>query len=188
MQKQIILAGKTVKYNLEYKNVKNINLKIKSDGTMNVSANRRISEKVIEKFLISKADFILRALEYYENRVEMPNIQYFSENEIRKVIEELCKGVYPYFKARGVAYPVIKFRRMVSRWGSCHSVKGILTFNLNLMYAPPECVRYVVLHEFTHFLQANHSEKFYAELEKVCPDWKSCRKKLKLIHITKDKD
>ena len=72
---------------------------------------------------------------------------------------------------------------MVSRWGSCNPTKGILTFNINLMYAPFECIEYVVLHEFTHFLQPNHSAKFYYELEKVFPNWRDCRKKLKEINI-----
>ena len=61
--------------------------------------------------------------------------------------------------------------------------QGKITFNTNLMYAPPECIEYVVLHEFCHFLQANHSKLFYAELAKVCPDWKEMRKMLKNINI-----
>ena len=96
---------------------------------------------------------------------------------------QLCGAVYPYFKARGVKYPQIKFRKMVSRWGSCQPTKGILTFNTNLMYAPKECIEYVVAHEFTHFLQANHSDKFYKELEKICPDRKMRQKQLKEIVI-----
>ena len=74
-------------------------------------------------------------------------------------------------------------RKMVSQWGNCNSQKGILTFNINLMYAPPECVKYVAVHEFTHFLQPNHSDKFYKELSKVCPEWKNFRQKLKNIRI-----
>lgn len=72
-----------------------------------------------------------------------------------------------------IKHPQIKFRRMVSRWGSCHFVNGILTFDTNLMYALTECIKYVVLHEFNHFLQPNHSDKFYDEFSKVCPEWKS---------------
>ncbi len=113
----------------------------------------------------------------------MPQKQYVTEEVICDVISEICKKVYPYFQKRGVAYPEIKFRSMVSRWGSCHPTKGILTFNTNLMYAPPACIEYVVLHEFTHFFQANHSNEFYEELAKVCPDWKEHRKRLKEISI-----
>lgn len=179
MIKELVIKDKKIQYNLQYKNVKNINLRIKPDGTLTVSANKRVKEKVVEDFLASKSDFILRALDKFEN--VLPCRQYFGETEIRDIITDICKEVYPYFENKGISFPKIKFRRMVSRWGSCHTTKGILTFNLNLIYAPLECIEYVVCHEFTHFLVPNHSPKFYEELAKVCPEWKGRRQKLKEI-------
>ncbi len=183
MIKEIYLKNKKIEYELEYKKVKNVNLRIKSDGTVYVSANRLVSQKFIEEFLQLKADFILDSLEKFKNIPIKPKLKYFNEDEICDVITELCKKVYPYYEKSGIKYPIIKFRKMVSRWGSCHPMKNILTFNINLMYAPLECIEYVVWHEFTHFLQANHGKKFYEELEKVCPDWKERRKILKGINI-----
>ena len=180
MKKAVFYNGKHLDYELTYKDVKNINLRIKPDGSICVSANKRVPQKFIEEFILSKAGFILKAQKKYENREK---IRYFAEDEIRDVILDLCKKAYPYFEKKGIKYPQIKFRKMTSRWGSCHPAKGILTFNTNLMYAPPECVEYVVLHEFTHFLQANHSKAFYYELSAVCPDWKLRRKRLKEIAL-----
>lgn len=178
--------GAKITYDLQYKRVKNINLRIKADGTVYVSANRRVPISVIEGFLISKKDFILKALKKFRSCENKPVKQYFSEEEVIQLIRDLCKKVYPYFESKGVEFPQIRFRKMVSRWGSCHTVKGILTFNTNLMYAPIECVEYVVLHEFTHFLQANHSKLFYIELEKVCPRWKEYRGIMKTISLRRD--
>ena len=183
MIREIELNNRTVKYDLQYKRVKNINLRIKPDGSISVSAHRRISQTIIDDFLISKSDFILRALDKYENKQAKEQKQFFSEDEVKNKILRLCEEVYPYYKEKGIRYPQIKFRKMVSRWGSCHTQKGILTFSTNLMYAPKECIEYVVYHEFTHFLQGNHSRKFYNELEKVFPNWKECRSKLKEINI-----
>lgn len=183
MIKKINLNGKEIEYNLERKSVKNINLRIKSDKSVSVSASRFVSVGKIEKFLISKSDFILNAIDKFEDSEKMPLTQYFNEKEIKTVITALCERVYPYFKEKGIGFPVIKFRKMVSQWGNCRSREGILTFNTNLMYTPIECVEYVVLHEFTHFIEANHSKNFYAELEKVCPDWKERRKILKNIKL-----
>lgn len=183
MIKEIELNNRTIQYELQYKNVKNINLRIKPDGSINVSANKRVPQKVIDDFIISKSDFIVRALEKYKNVPVKEQKQYFSEAELKEQILWLCKKAYPYYERRGIKYPEIKFRKMISRWGSCHTQKGILTFNVNLMYAPIECIKYVVYHEFTHFLQPNHSNKFYDELAMVYPNWKDCRKKLKEIHI-----
>ena len=183
MNREIILGDRTIKYDLQYKKVKNINLRIKPDGSINVSANKKVPQKVIDDFIISKVDFILRALEKYKNMPVKEQIQYYTEDELRQLILALCNSVYPYYEKQGIKHPEIKFRKMVSRWGSCHTKKGILTFSTNLMYAPAECIEYVVWHEFTHFLQPNHSTRFYDELAKVYPNWKECRKKLKEISI-----
>lgn len=183
MVREIEYNNLTIKYELQYKKVKNINLRVKPDCSINVSANKRVSIKTIDEFVLSKADFIIYALDKYANMPKREKKQYFAENEIRTYILNLCQEVYPYFESMGVEFPTIRFRKMVSQWGSCHSQKGILTFNTNLMYTSPECVRYVVLHEFTHFLQPNHSRAFYEELKKTCPDWKVCRNKLKEINI-----
>lgn len=183
MNREIILGDRTIKYDLQYKKVKNINLRIKPDGSINVSANKKVPQKVIDDFIISKAEFILRALEKYKRETAKEQRQYYTEDEVKELTLDLCDKVYPYYQKRGVRYPEIKFRKMVSRWGSCHTKKGILTFSTNLMYAPAECIEYVVWHEFTHFLQPNHSTRFYDELAKVCPNWKECRKKLKEISI-----
>ena len=183
MKKTVIYNGKIIEYELTYKNVKNINLRIKPDGSINVSANRWIGQRTIDDFIVSKGDFIFDALKKYSERSATPSVPYFTEEEVKKIITDCCNRAYPYYEKMSIAFPKIKFRKMVSRWGSCHNVKKVLTFNTQLMYAPYECIEYVVWHEFTHFLQANHSKMFYEELSKVCPDWKKCRKKLKEINI-----
>lgn len=183
MIRKIEADNTAIEYDLQYKKVKNINLRIKSDGSIHVSANKRVPQKVIDDFILSKETLILKALEKIKENTGKPKQRYYSETEVKELITQLCEKVYPYYEARGVKYPQIKFRKMVSMWGNCHPQKGILTFNTNLMYADRECIEYVVYHEFTHFLQANHSRKFYDELEKVCPNWKKCRARLKEVSI-----
>lgn len=183
MIKELKLKNCTIRYDLQYKKVKNINLRIKVDGKISVSANRWISQKQIDSFLLSKEEFIVRTLEKFSRRVSSPSRQYFAEKEICSVIRNICESVYPYFREKGIEYPQIKLRKMVSQWGNCRKEKGILTFNKNLLYAPIECIEYVVWHEFTHLLHPNHSIAFYNELGKVCPHWKECRKRLKEINL-----
>lgn len=183
MIKEVEVSGKVIRYDLQHRNVKNINLRVKSDGSVHVSANKHVPQYIIDAFVISKADFIFRAAERLRNLAEKTKMQYYSEDELKEIILKLCKTAYPYYEARGIRRPEIKLRKMVSRWGSCQPQKGILTFNTNLIYAPFECIEYVVLHEFTHFLQANHSNRFYEELEKVCPKWQEIRAKMKEINI-----
>lgn len=81
MIRKIKLNDRTIEYNLQYKNVKNINLRIKSDGSVNVSAGKWVSQNTIDAFVTSKADFILGALDKYENAKKIPMRQYFGEDE-----------------------------------------------------------------------------------------------------------
>ena len=183
MKRTVNLGSRTIEYNLEYKRVKNLNLRIKPDCSIHVSANKRVSVKEIEAFIRIKADFILKAIEKFEKQVPKEKNKYFDEGKVKEVIHEICKKVYPAFESRGIKYPVIKFRKMVSQWGSCNYAKGIITFNTSLMFAPYECIEYVVIHEFCHFLQPNHSKLFYAEVEKLCPNHKMLSNRLKDIKL-----
>ena len=66
MRKSIDLGMRKIEYELERKPVKNINLRIKADRTVFVSAAEDISEEIIDKFLLSKAEYICSALKHYE--------------------------------------------------------------------------------------------------------------------------
>lgn len=63
-------AAHTISYVLTRKQVKYINLRIKSNGEIAVSAHRRVPATYVDKFVESKAPFILEALERVEKRRE----------------------------------------------------------------------------------------------------------------------
>lgn len=65
MQQVLNVNGHLIAYELTYKRVKNVNIRVKADGTVAVSAPQRVSRGQIESILISRADFILNALEKY---------------------------------------------------------------------------------------------------------------------------
>lgn len=53
--------GSEVMYELTRKPVKNVNLRVKEDGTLRISANSRVSVRQIEGFIIARQEFIRRA-------------------------------------------------------------------------------------------------------------------------------
>lgn len=69
----------------------------------------------------------------------------------------------------------VRYRKTKTNWGHC-TAKGILQFNPLTMLAPFEVVAYLVCHEVSHLRHMNHSKRFWAVVESVCPDYKHCRK------------
>ena len=65
MKKKILLNGRLIEYDLQRKKVKNINLRVKRDMTITISASDRVSIETIETFMQKKADLILQALDKF---------------------------------------------------------------------------------------------------------------------------
>lgn len=88
MRKSVVVSLKTItlpdgralSYKLTRKNVKNINFRAKEDGIVYVSANSRASVAQIEKYLIERADFFLKAFERLKEREERSEINASSVN------------------------------------------------------------------------------------------------------------
>lgn len=78
----------------------------------------------------------------------------------------------------GVTFGKVKVKDQSSRWASC-SREGNLNFNWRLTLAPAETLDYVVIHELAHRLEMNHSRRFWAHVEKHCPDHKVHRRWLR---------
>ena len=87
-----------------------------------------------------------------------------------RALEVIPARVAHYAPLIGVTYGRITIRNQRSRWGSCSS-KGNLNFNCLLMLTPPEVIDSVVVHELCHRKEMNHSERFYAEVLRVLPDY-----------------
>mgnify|MGYP002763721473 FL=1 len=228
-QRTVLLSGMPLVYTLERKNVKNLNLRIYPDGSVRVSANRRVPIREIEAFLASHEDFIRKAQSRFRARPQAQPLQYvtgeqlpflgetlelqvisgeretaalengklvlrlknpgnfsrreklvnrFWDAQCQAVFPEILRECYPLFQDLGVPYPTLRIRSMKSRWGSCLPGKGIITLSKQLLAAPRECIRYVVVHEYCHFLHPNHGKGFYALLADRMPDWKERKKRL----------
>ncbi len=72
----------------------------------------------------------------------------------------------------------IRFRRTKTKWGHCTST-GNLQFNWQIMGASAQVVDYLVCHEVSHLLEHNHSKRFWAHVESLCPDYNQHRQWLK---------
>ena len=217
-----------IRYTLERRCVKNINLRIRPDGSVAVSAPARVSEREIERVLQEKIPFIQAAREKFrrlqsktvcepcgadgewitvdgvsrqvvsrlgsKNAVHVTGhtielvlhndtpqmrkklLQSFLQAECDRLFVPICAAqlkrfteIYPKFPIQTM--PMLQFRTMHTRWGSCRPGRSAITLNMRLLWYPLSCAEYVIVHELAHFLQPNHSAAFYAVLNEMLPDW-----------------
>lgn len=93
----------------------------------------------------------------------------------RSCFEQRCAY---YRSITGGAYTSVTIRDQKTRWGSCSS-RGTLSFNYRLIFAPPQVLDYVVVHELCHLTHMNHSKEFWNMVGSVMPDYQTQRKWLK---------
>ena len=160
-----------------------ISLEITPAGQVLGRAPRHMPEAKIQRFVRDKSDWLQKHLQNRETEQKaLIEEGRFTECEIKK-LQALAKQVIPekvayYARLMGVTYGRISIRKQKTRWGSC-SREGNLNFNCLLMMTPPEVLDYVVVHELSHRLEMNHSARFWAQVEKVIPDYRKPRKWLK---------
>ena len=99
-------------------------------------------------------------------------------------MEELAQQVYSEFQRAGytVPIPTVRLRYMTSRWGSCTPLKEIITMNTRLLLGPTEFAHYVMVHEFAHFIEPNHSSRFYKVMSDVLPNWEQVKAEMKAYY------
>lgn len=96
-------------------------------------------------------------------------------------METLAQQVHGEFQQAGytVPAPTLRLRYMTSRWGSCMPVKEVITMNTRLLLGPTEFAHYVMVHEFAHFIEPNHSARFYKVMSDVLPTWQQIKMEMK---------
>ena len=161
---------------------KSIAIELRPDMII-VRAPKGMSRREINAFLEEKRPWIEKHLEKLQERKSvLEQQQPFTMDEIQALADKaLCvipDKVQKYAPLVGVTYGRITIRNQRSRWGSC-SGKGNLNFNCLLMLCPEDVIDYVVVHELCHRKHMNHSAEFYAEVERVFPEYRKCKKWLK---------
>lgn len=178
---------KDLKYEIIKSRRKTIAIQIKPDCRVVVRAPYGMSKSAIDRFVNEKSSWIEKHLDKMKAlKEDRSKCIQLSEEEIRKLADEALKSITPRVKEfaekMGVTYGRITIRNQRTRWGSCSS-KGNLNFNCQLMLLSEELRDYVIIHELCHRIELNHSERFWAEVEKYCPEYRELRKKLKQVVI-----
>ena len=203
--RSVLVDQREIRFTVERKPVKNLNLRIHQDGSVHVSVNDTVPFEEIDRFVNSKSNYIFDTIQKFEelainkpqpkkyvsgesffiqgrglrlkvNAAEKDSIisdgtyiilnvkdqddfekkqrmvNRFLKQQSILVFTEVINNIYPIFKKYNVSYPQLRIRKMETRWGSCSAKRNIINLNLRLLEAPRNCIEYVVMHEFCHFI------------------------------------
>lgn len=177
----IVLTGKCTSKDIENILLKNLN---KIDKMIE-SKSKQIQKKSNFYFLGKCYDIItvstFNKIEIIDDKLYINNLK-----GLNKWLKEQMNIIYLkrldyWYKAfdEEIPYPNLKYRNMKTRWGVCNRKTNTITLNTNLIRYDIECLDYVIIHELSHFIEFNHSKKFWDVVFKYCKDYKQIRKKLK---------
>ncbi|WP_300411172.1 SprT family zinc-dependent metalloprotease [uncultured Alcanivorax sp.] len=109
-----------------------------------------------------------------------PAVRQAVENWLRKqarpLFEDSIARQFPWFASQGFSQPVLRVKKMRTRWGSL-SARGYINLNMALLHYPPAALDYVVMHELCHLQHMDHGPGFHALMDARMPDWRQ-RKQL----------
>ncbi|MEG0072372.1 MAG: SprT family zinc-dependent metalloprotease [Raoultibacter sp.] len=167
---------------LTRKQVKNVNLRVKSGGCVEVSAPEWVTTAKVEEFVKQRASWIRARQRAVETSLQTLKEQ-ATDEQLRAWRQQVEREV-PALIARwepviGVTSHAVVYRSMSSRWGSCNPRTGRICINIQLAAYPAQCLEYVVVHELCHLLEGGHGPRFKALMTHFLPDWKQRRALLK---------
>lgn len=184
------------------KRVRNLNLRVRRDGSVALSVPWHTSRERAQAFLDERAGWIVehrrrvaeraRATELAEacGRAPVGAFPLWGElracatplspeevaaryrSEVARVLPEVAARMEALVGARATGW---QLRDMKTRWGSCTPGTGRIRINVRLAAYAPACLEYVVAHELAHLLEASHNARFHAIVARAIPNEREVR-------------
>ena len=207
---QVSLGESLVNVLIEYKNNKNLYIRVTDDLELLVTCNRRVTSKEILNIIKKNEKSLINMYLKKEKELDKDSIFYYlgnpytiiynkdikkydivddciivkDEKMLKKFYSDECIRVFsnelrkyePMFSY--LPKYSLRVRKMKTRWGVCNRGNNTVTLNSELLKKEIRLIDYVVVHELSHFKEANHSDKFWYEVSLRYPDYKKARREL----------
>lgn len=163
---------------------RSVRLRVRHDGSIVVTAPRRVSQRFVEAFVAQNAGWIERARTLAQSRRALlpPDLADTSVTHYLRYKErarQVARQKVAQWNAQlGFRVTSIRVKRARTQWGSCSNNK-ILNFNYKLLFLDEPLQDYIVIHELAHLREMNHSAEFWALVASLCPNHEECRRRLK---------
>ena len=164
-------------------------MRVVSNGDLHVTAPYLTSKKRVMQFVHDNEAWIEATRRKVQDANEKRHDFYAqlpleTKEQVQEATQRLDELLRPmlqkYTALMGVWPSKITYKPTISRWGSCQMKTGVIQFSLYLLLLPEWCVEHVVVHELAHLIEANHSPRFHALMDRYYPHWKEARKATRL--------
>ena len=210
---QVTLGDYILDVIIEYKNNKNLYIRVNDDLNLHVTCNKFVTKnkilKVIEdnqKSLIKMYERKLKELDnnnfyyflgdkytiVYDSTIKIPVIQddliivkdkkmldKFTKQKMIEIFQERLDKCALTFN--NLPKYTLRIRTMKTRWGVNNRGNNTITLNTELIKKDVTLIDYVCIHELCHFLEANHSDRFWYQVQLRYPYYKRARKMLREV-------
>jgi len=133
----------------------------------------------------SKQPILIDDVCYYPQSWQEDNliakVELWQRSEAKQVFQQLIDQWWPHFyQGALIGRPVLRVKKMRSRWGSLSS-KGYINLSLRLLELDPKIIEMVVVHELCHSHYFDHSANFYRLMAEKLPNYKDIENELRQI-------
>ncbi|MBO4827138.1 MAG: DUF45 domain-containing protein [Prevotella sp.] len=165
-------------------------MRIVRNGDVHVSAPFGMSKKDVEDFISQHQEWIVAARKKTAERRnqrdaffnQLPLTTKTQKIEANEKVKALVEPVLERFtKVIGVSPCSVRYKPMISRWGTCNVKERSVCYSTYLLLLPDWCVEHVVVHELCHLLEPSHNARFHELMDKYYPKWKEARKETRII-------
>ncbi|MCD6110032.1 M48 family metallopeptidase [bacterium] len=154
-----------------------ISLTINEEAHLIIRAPYHLAESEIEKFIEKKESWLKEKIEIMQNQIQNSNrfiklVNNKTAYNIKKQAKQKLLERLEYLSEK-YNYPYSKMRlsSAKTRWGSC-SYKNTISLNWKIMFAPPQVVDYLIIHELVHTKHKNHKKFFWNAVKTAHPHYK----------------
>lgn len=139
----------------------------------------KVQKAKVDRVKLQKGVFILETTHKIRDKKHNEKLlKDWFEKRRKAVFDQVFQSSLKEFNYN--THPDLQIRSMSKRWGSYVKHKKVI-LNPDLISAPKECIRYVIIHELCHFKYKNHDKNFYRLLEQKFPGWEKSKEKLELM-------
>ena len=182
IEKRKRLLQKKIEHNQKYPFAKEAKEFVSGESLLYLGKNYKlfVTDESIEGILFDSKFFISKENQKHANK-------FFKEWYINSATEIIVPKAIAIARQLGVAYNNINILDLKYRWGSC-TPKDNIHLNWRLIKAPMTVIEYIIVHELTHLLEANHTPEFWNRVAVQQPNYTKAKTWLKEFGHELEKD